>query len=42
MIVLTGALIFTVVLSLTGGRRLARKVRVDSHTDAAPVVVSTS
>ncbi len=42
MIVLTGALIFTVVLSLTGGRRLARTVRVDSHTDAAPVVVSTS
>ncbi len=42
MIVLTGALTFTVVLSLTGGRRLARTVRVDSHTDAAPVVVSTS
>ncbi len=42
MIVLTGALTFTVVLSLTGGRRLARTVRVNSHTDAAPVVVSTS
>jgi ABC-type Mn2+/Zn2+ transport system permease subunit len=42
MIVLTGALTFTVVLSLTGGRGLARTVRVDSHTDAAPVVVSTS
>ena len=41
MIVLTGALIFTVVLSLTGGRRLARTVRVDSHTDRAPVVVPT-
>ncbi len=42
MIVLTGALTFTVVLSLTGGRRLARTVGVNSHTDAAPVVVSTS
>lgn len=41
MIVLTGALVFTVVLSLTGGRRLARTVRGDNHTNPAPVVVPT-
>lgn len=41
MIVLTGAFVFTVVLSLTGGRRLARGVRGDNHTNPAPVVVPT-
>lgn len=41
MIVLTGALVFTVVLSLTGGRRLARTVRGDNRTNPAPVVLRT-
>ena len=41
MIVLTGALVFTVVLSLTGGRRLGRTARSDNQTDQAPVVVPT-
>ena len=41
MIVLTGALVFTVVLFLTGGRRLARTVRGDNHTNPAPVVLPT-
>jgi manganese/iron transport system permease protein/iron/zinc/copper transport system permease protein len=41
MIVLTGALVFTVVLSLTGGRRLARTSHLDGHTEPAAVAVRT-
>ena len=41
MIVLTGALVFTVVLSLTGGRRLTRTVRYAGPANPAPVVVPT-
>lgn len=41
MIVLTGALVFTVVLSLTGGRRLARASHLDGHTEPAAVAVRT-
>ncbi|MDT0276127.1 metal ABC transporter permease [Blastococcus goldschmidtiae] len=41
MIVLTGAVVFTAVLSLTGGRRLARTARSDNRTDPTPVVAPT-
>lgn len=40
MIVLTGAAVFTVVLSLTGGRRLTRTTRVGSSNDSAPAPIT--
>ncbi|MGH3802832.1 MAG: metal ABC transporter permease [Pseudonocardiaceae bacterium] len=35
-IVLTGAVVFGVVLALTGGRRLQRTAQLDSHAEPAP------
>lgn len=41
MIVLTGALVFTAVLAVTGGRRLARTSQLPAVADPAPVATST-
>ena len=41
MIVLTGAAVFTVVLWLTGGRRLARTGRTGNRNDSDPAPVTT-
>jgi manganese/iron transport system permease protein/iron/zinc/copper transport system permease protein len=41
MIVLTGAAVFTVVLSVTGGRRLARTSQLDTRVEPAPTAVPT-
>ncbi|CAN5822422.1 metal ABC transporter permease [soil metagenome] len=41
MIVLTGAVVFTVVLWLTGGRRLARTARTANRDDSYPAPVAT-
>ncbi len=40
MIVLTGAVVFTVVLSVTGGRRLARTSRLGGDKESATLVAS--